>query len=347
MSFPIFDGHNDVLARLWLSNDLNRPAYAFLTQMLPGQMDLKRCQQAGMVGGMFAIFIPPFDYVAQHAPHRLSSNQTAYSRADLMQICMAQMAYALEIETQSNGLVKICRTVSEIQSCIENQLFAMILHLEGADAFDDDLHALDVFYAAGLRSIGPLWNLPSQFGHGLQAKFPHSPNTGSGLTELGKHLVTVCQDKHMVVDVSHMNEHAFWDTAEILTQPLVATHSNVHAICPQARNLLDAQLQAIRQSHGFVGVNFDTAFLRKDGQRNAQTEFAVMFEHIDYLIDAIGVDGVGFGSDYDGGFMSEAWSDVSKMPNLLDALSSHGYSDQVIRKLCYQNWLGVLQKIWQ
>ncbi|KAF5298088.1 hypothetical protein FQR65_LT19624 [Abscondita terminalis] len=96
-----------------------------------------------------------------------------------------------------------------------------------------------------LRSIGPLWNRPSQFGHGLNAKFPHSPNTGPGLTVEGKALIARCADKKMLVDVSHMNERAFWDTAEILAQPIVATHSNAYGLCPQARNLTDTQLKAI------------------------------------------------------------------------------------------------------
>lgn len=84
--------------------------------------------------------------------------------------------------------------------------------MEGAEALQQDPKLLDVLYDAGLRSIGPLWNRPSQFGHGLNAKFPHSPNTGPGLTVEGKALIARCADKKMLVDVSHMNERAFWDT---------------------------------------------------------------------------------------------------------------------------------------
>ena len=66
----IFDGHNDALTRLWLSDHAD-PIDAFLHQRLSGHLDLQRCQQAGFVGGMFAIFLPPFAYIKQHHPNKL------------------------------------------------------------------------------------------------------------------------------------------------------------------------------------------------------------------------------------------------------------------------------------
>lgn len=344
----IFDGHNDVLARLWLSSH-DDPVDAFLNHHLDGQMDLRRCQQGRMQGGLFAIFVPPLSYVKANAPHKLSSfcvSQSDYSIAQRLEICLAQLDYAIEIERRSAGRVKICRNASDIVDCLQKQCLAMVLHLEGAEALTD-LAQLDEWYALGLRSVGLLWNQPSHFGHGLNAPFPHSPNTGQGLTELGKQWVAACQNKAMLVDVSHMNEQAFWDTQKILTQPIVATHSNVHALCPQARNLLDTQLQAIRHSDGLVGVNFDTAFLRADGQRHADTAFSVLFAHLDYLIEQLGEGGVAFGSDYDGGFMSSYWSSVAYFPNMMDALSDYGYSDARIEKICSKNWQRVLYGIWQ
>lgn len=336
--FPIFDGHNDVLARLWLA-DHNSAADAFLHQDLVGQMDFKRCRQGGFAGGLFAVFVPPKDYVLQHCSQK--SEQT------IQEVCFAQISYLLKIEAASDGQAKLCKSVSDIEYCIENNILAMVMHLEGAELMDQNFHLLEVLYQTGLRSIGTLWNKPNQFGHGLQADFPHSPDTGAGLTPLGKAFIARCEQKNMVVDVSHMNERAFWDTARILTQPIVATHSNVHRICPQARNLTDRQLREIRQSEGFVGVNFDTAFLREDGKRNAETSTSILIAHIEYLLEKLGEDHVGFGSDYDGGFMSNQWATVADLPNITQALQQHGYSDRLIEKLCYKNWLGVLKKIWK
>lgn len=344
----VFDGHNDLLARLWLSSHPD-PVGAFLNQTLDGHIDLRRCQQGRMLGGLFAIFVPPFDYVKANAPHKLMQclpDQTDYTAMQRYDICMAQFEYARQIEQRSQGQVKICRSMADINACMQNKSLVMVLHLEGAEALTE-LSQLDAWYNLGLRSVGLVWNQPSQFGHGLQAKFPHSPNTGLGLTALGEAWVLACENRSMLVDVSHMNEHAFWQTQQLLTQPMVATHSNVHRLCPQARNLLDTQLSAIKASGGVVGVNFDTAFLRSDGKRNKDTPYQVMFAHFDYLLEHLGEHGVAFGSDYDGGFMSSYWPSVDYFPYLIDALSDYGYSDARIENICYQNWHAVLNKIWK
>lgn len=330
---PIFDGHNDVLARLWLND---HTADDFLNTTLAGQMDLARCRQGGFVGGLFAVFVPPISYLEKNYPKKLEQT--------LHDIVFSQVATLLKIANQKQA--KLCTSVADIQHCIDHNILAMVMHFEGADVIDERFDLLEVLYATGLRSVGALWNNPNQFGHGLQADFPHSPDIGDGLTILGKKFIRRCAEKNMVVDVSHMNEKAFWDTAKILQQPIVATHSNVHKLCPQARNLTDQQLVEIKNTQGFVGVNFDTAFLRSDGKRNANTTLSTLIEHIDYLLNILGEDGVGFGSDYDGGFMSEHWATVAQLPNIINALKQAGYSQDLIEKICYKNWLRVLERIW-
>lgn len=344
-TFPVFDGHNDVLTRLWLS-DHNNPAQAFIHDGLAGHLDLTRCQQAGFVGGMFAIFLPPYSYVQQYHPNKLfDPTASDFTQQQIEQICLEQLDLAKQLAQYSNN-IQICTTVQDIQHCLTQQKLAIVLHMEGAEALQLNPDLLDVFYEAGLRSIGPLWNRPSRFGHGLNAKFPHSPDTGEGLTHEGKAFIKRCADKKMVVDVSHMNEKAFWDTVDILQQPIVATHSNVHALCPQARNLTDAQLSAIRDSKGIVGVNFDVAFLRKDGQREAKTPIDVLLEHLEYLIDRMGEDHVGFGSDFDGALISTEIEDVTGLHRLIERMRERHYSTELITKICWHNWLNVLNRIW-
>ncbi|WP_109439591.1 dipeptidase [Acinetobacter haemolyticus] len=343
--FPVFDGHNDVLTRLWLSDHSN-PAQAFIHDRLAGHLDLTRCQQAGFVGGMFAIFLPPYSYVQQHHPNKLF-DQTAsdFTQQQIEQICLEQLDLAKQLAQYSND-IQICTKVEDIQHCLTQQKLAIVLHMEGAEALQLNPDLLDVFYDGGLRSIGPLWNRPSRFGHGLNAKFPHSPDTGAGLTREGKAFIKRCADKKMVIDVSHMNEKAFWDTENILQQPIVATHSNVHALCQQARNLTDSQLKAIRDSKGIVGVNFDVAFLRKDGQRDANTPIDVLLEHLQYLIDRMGEDHVGFGSDFDGALISTEIEDVTGLHRLIERMRERHYSIELINKICWHNWLNVLNRIW-
>jgi membrane dipeptidase len=128
--------------------------------------------------------------------------------------------------------------------------------------------------------------------------------------------------------------------------PLVATHSNVHSITQHSRNLTDKQLRAIADSDGMVGLNFAAAFLREDGKMLADVPLSQMLKHLDYLLAILGEDRVGLGSDYDGAIMPEELNDLSNLPNLILAMESHGYDEILIKKLCCENWLRVLQKTW-
>lgn len=341
---PVFDGHNDALTRLWL-RDYPDPVHAFVHERLVGHLDLKRCQEAGFIGGMFAIFLPPYSYVQQHHPNKLfDPNASDFTQQQIEQICLEQLDLAHQLAQYSKN-IKICTSAQNIQDCLAEQKLAIVLHMEGAEALQQNPDLLDVFYERGLRSIGPLWNRPSRFGHGLNAKFPHSPDTGAGLTSDGKDFIKRCANKKMVIDVSHMNEKAFWNTVDILQQPIVATHSNSHALCPQARNLTDPQLKAIRESKGMVGVNFDVAFLRSDGQRNADTSIDVILEHLEYLMDHLGEEHVGFGSDFDGALIGTELEDVTGLHRLIERMQQRGYSKTLIENICLNNWVRVLYRV--
>ncbi|WP_443507787.1 dipeptidase [Psychrobacter alimentarius] len=343
----IFDGHNDLLTRLWLSS-ADDPVHDFIYGTLPGHLDLARCRQAGWMGGLFSIFLPPYAYVKNNHPDKLAnSSNSDFTPQEIVDICCAQLKLAQQLQARSDGQIQICTSVAQIKACQQNQQLAIVLHLEGAEFLAIEPDLLDVFYEAGLRSIGLLWNRKSLFGDGLNASFPHSPDTGSGLTREGKDLILACRDKHMLIDVSHMNERAFWDTLEIANQPIVATHSNAHTLCAQARNLTDRQLAAIKQNGGMVGVNFDVAFLRADGQRDTQTSLDVIVDHLAYLIDHLGADHVGFGSDFDGCLLPNDLSDISQISKLIERMQQCHFSDALIEKITSKNWFRVLGKIWQ
>lgn len=335
---PLFDGHNDVLLHLWLHHAQD-PAQAFLHQRLSGHLDLTRMREGGFAGGLFAIFVPPADYVAKFPTRQAEP-------FDALTITGEQIAILHQLEAQSAGQAKICRGVSDIEQCMANGVLAMVMHMEGADALDEDLSPLECWQQAGLRSIGPFWNLPNRFGTGISGSFPGSPDTGDGLTAAGKRLIRACNQRRLMVDLSHMNEKAFWDTARLSEAPLVASHSNVHAICPQPRNLTDSQLAAIAESDGLVGLNFGTAFLRPDGKRDGDMPLSVMVQHLDYLLEKLGEDRVAFGSDFDGINLPNEIGDVTGLPRLLDALREAGYGEPLLAKLCRTNWLRVLKKTW-
>jgi membrane dipeptidase len=141
-----------------------------------------------------------------------------------------------------------------------------------------------------------------------------------------------------------MNQAGFEDVAKISTSPLVATHSNVHALTPSPRNLTDRQLEQIRESNGMVGLNFSVNFLRADGMGSSDTGLDVMVRHIDYLVDKLGEDHVGLGSDFDGCTVPNGIKDVTGVPNLFEALADKGYGAPLLAKLARENWLACLDR---
>jgi membrane dipeptidase len=218
------------------------------------------------------------------------------------------------------------------------------MHMEGAEAIAPDLDALFLFYDMGLRSLGPVWSRPTVFGHGVPFKFPGDPDIGPGLTEAGKDLVRLCNALGIMIDLSHMNEAGFNDVARLSASPLVATHSNVHALSTTPRNLTDRQLAQIRDSGGMVGLNFSVSFLRSDGMGATDVGLDTMVRHVDYLVDKLGEDHVGLGSDFDGCTLPDPIKDVTGVPKLFDALAAHGYDAPLIAKLARENWLACLDR---
>ena len=218
--------------------------------------------------------------------------------------------------------------------------------MEGCEAIGPDLAALETFYAAGLRSLGPVWNRNNIFGHGVPFAFPMSPDTGPGLTEAGFELVRACNSLGILIDLSHITEKGFWDVAKTTDQPLIASHSNAHALTPVARNLTDRQMDAIKESGGLVGLNYAVTMLRDDARDIADTPLSDMVRHVDYMVERMGIDCVALGSDFDGATVPAGITDASGNHNLVAALKSAGYGDGELAKICRENWLRVLSQAW-
>ncbi|MDG4878623.1 dipeptidase [Mesorhizobium sp. WSM4935] len=342
---PVFDGHNDTLLRLYQSKEADVEKL-FVEGTPGGHIDLPRARKGGFVGGMFAIFPPPVEKSKRSAvPPAPSDNEPLppelpQAEAITSTIGMASILFRLE----RAGALTVCRSAGDVRDAMAKGSIAAVFHIEGVEAIDPGLAMLDVLHAAGLRSLGIVWSRPNAFGNGVPFRFPSSPDTGPGLTDAGKALIKVCNQLRIMIDLSHLNEKGFRDVAGLSDAPLVATHSNVHAICGHSRNLTDWQLGAIRESGGMVGLNFATGFLREDGRMNADTGLDIMVRHIDSLLQALGEDGVGLGSDFDGAMIPAVIGDVAGLPKLIDALAARGFGRTLIEKIAYRNWLSVLER---
>ncbi len=338
---PVFDGHNDVLLRLLLSSEPS-PETRFIEGEKAGHIDLPKARKGGLAGGLCAMYVPtPSQQKDANGDYKTPEMASALTTT------LAMAALLARIERQAEGRLRICRTADDIREAMQRGAFASVLHIEGAEAIGRDLDALYVLHQAGLRTLGPVWSRPNIFAYGVPFRFPSSPDIGPGLSDHGKKLVQTCNELRIMVDLSHMNEQGFWDIAAISDAPLVASHSNAHALSPHSRNLTDRQLDAIRDTGGLAGLNFGVLFLRQDGTRNPDTDLSVLVKHIDYIVDRIGIDHIALGSDFDGTTIPAAMRDAGDLQLLVSALRQSGYDDEALRKICHANWIRVLDQTWK
>ena len=337
----VFDGHNDSLTR----EDHAR----FASGREGGQLDLPRMAEAGMRGGIFAVFIRNPE-TADYKP-RLSNRPGGAGPAPELDhafaVAAATTAAGRLLALERAGEMRLGRTIADLDAAGEGGPPVGVLHLEGAEPIDAELESLDLWYAAGLRSVGPVWSRPNAFGNGVRFKYPATPDMGPGLTDAGKRLVRRCAELGIVFDLAHMNEAGFWDAAEIGAAPLVVSHAGAHAICPNSRNLTDAQIDAVGATGGLVGIVFAPAFLRPDGKNQTDTPLDLIPRHARHIADRIGVEHVALGSDFDGTEVPDALKDVTGLPRLLEEFSNHGFSDAEIEQIAWSNWRRTLARCWK
>ena len=343
-----FDGHNDVLLKLLYSKDKNK-IKNFFSGNDYCHIDFPKIRSSNFVGGFFAIFVsdiePKDDFFSK-------MNQPSYD-FDLPKKISQEFAFSSTMQMieilnniihQSNEEVILCTTGSKIKQSIKDNKVAVILHIEGAEAIDKDFKSLDILYNLGLRSIGLVWSRQNIFATGVPFSYPSSPDRGDGLTSRGKDLVRLCDNKNILIDLSHLNEKGFWDVAGLSKQPLMATHSNAHFLTNHSRNLTDEQLKAIKDSNGIVGVNFATAFLRDDGQMKEDTNLNYILYHCEHLMKYLGEERVAIGSDFDGAVVPLDIKNLAGISNLKNFMNAKGYSKTLIEKIFFKNWINFLDK---
>jgi membrane dipeptidase len=341
MPQAIFDGHHDALTR--------KTADRLVEGRPDGHLDLPRARAGGLAASIWAVFtdgpgadlefesLPGGGYdvpLAQEIPH-----------ADAAAYATGAAGRLLDLERE--GHVRVARTVADLDAAADGSgPHAAVLHLEGAEAIGPGLESLELWHAAGLRSLGPVWSRPNAFGHGVPFRFPSSPDTGEGLTDAGHALVRRCNGLGIAVDVSHLNTRGFWDVVDVTDAPVIASHCGAHALAAASRNLTDDQLDAVGASGGIVGIPYIVDFLRADGVLDRDTPLSTVVAHVRHVADRIGTEHVGFGSDFDGGDIPDALGDVAGLPRLLEALADDGFTADEIAAIAWGNWRRVLAATW-
>jgi membrane dipeptidase len=338
----VFDGHNDALTR--------KDHALIASGRAGGHLDLPRMRAGNVRGGIFAVFTPSRGARKKPLPREdgVVEFELAPRVGHRKAAAHASLVAGRLLSLERGGHLRIARAIADVDASLDrDEPAAAVLHLEGAEAIDPALEALDFWYAAGLRSLGPVWSRPNAFGHGVPFRSPSSPDLGPGLTDAGRTLVRGCAELGILVDLSHLNEAGFWDVARLDVGPLVASHSAVHRLCEASRNLTDAQLDAIGASGGLVGIVFACPFLRADFADDADTPVELIATHVRYVAERIGVAHVGLGSDFDGATIPSSLGDVSGIPRVLDALAMAGFSTDEIAAIAWENWRRALAAWWR
>ena len=320
MALPVFDGHNDVLLE----------QRSFAERSDEGHLDLERARVGGFAGGFFAIFTPHpdgFPLDAERGPDVAPEPPVPYALAHATTLAGIDKLLALEEE----GALRVVREPADLD--LGGSVRA-VMHIEGAEAIEPDLEGLAALHALGLRSLGITWSRPNAFGHGVPFAAPASPDIGAGLSDAGRALVRECNALGILVDLAHLNERGFWDVAALTDQPLVVTHACAHALVPSARNLTDAQLDAVGDSGGVVGVCF-----HHEDVGPHRTDIA---RQVEYIARRIGPAHVALGSDFDGCELPQGIAGAADLPLILEDLRALGWEEPELRLVAHGNFMRVL-----
>jgi membrane dipeptidase len=338
---PVVDGHNDALLRVW------RDGGSLLERNDAAQIDVPHMREGGIAAGFFAVYVPETDGPMDWWSAFVRSDD-GYERPLDAPVEPARAArIAAELAAIFDRDLAPVLTVAGLERCIAGDGVGAILHLEGAEPIEPDLSNLEDWYERGMRSLGIVWSRPNAFGQGVPFRYPGTPDTGPGLTEAGRALVRACNELGVMVDLSHLNESGFLDVAQLSTAPLVATHTAAHALAPIPRNLLDRQLDAVRDSGGIVGAVFDRTMTHPRAEIGADTHLDVLLDQIEHLTERMGIEHVALGSDYDGCMPIAAVGDAGKVQTLLQALAARGWGEDDLRALAHGNWVRVLGATWR
>jgi membrane dipeptidase len=351
----VIDGHNDVPSLMLdygfdLGMDGSDPSKrsGVLNYVLPWlfdkpsadelstRTDLRRLDAGGVDAQFFSIFVH-----SRYATTPGASKERALAMID------ALGAQAKEHDDR----LELAASAADVRRIAAAGKIAALMGLEGGHAIENDLEALRMFHARGVRYMTLTWSNTNDWADSSG----DAPRHG-GLTDFGREVVREMNRLGMLVDISHVSDETFWDAIETTSKPVIASHSSARALVDVPRNMTDDMLRAVGKNGGVVMVNFGGPFLdpSKVGMKRILWDMAThlgpspvplarLLDQIDHVASVAGHDHVGLGSDFDGTFfLPEGASDVSGFPAITAGLAERGWSDEDLQKLLGENALRVL-----
>ncbi len=273
-------------------------------------------------------------------------------------------------------------TANDIIKAAKQKKLAVLFGVEGGHMIENDLNKLDALYKRGVRYMTITWNNSTSWAtSALDETTKADSLKHKGLTDFGKSIVKRMNELGMLVDLSHVGEQTFWDAIATTSKPVLVSHSCVYTLCPFRRNLKDDQIKAIAKNGGVIHLNFYSGFLDPafearsdaftakhktemdsllkinpeayfmqvylfnkypDEVKSLRPPMSLLLDHLDYIVKLVGVDYVGFGSDFDGvNSLPEGLDGVEDFPKLTEELVKRGYSKKDIRKILGGNFIRV------
>ena len=361
----IVDGHVDLPFRMVVKGFMVKKEIEDVSVETTGNFDHPKAKRGGLDAPFMSIYIPS----------RYQETGGAKAFADSLIDMVSQLP------EEFPDLFALANSPQDIEANFKKGLISLPMGMENGAPVEDDLANVEYFFNRGIRYITLTHATDNQI---CDSSYDESDDKWDGLSPFGEEVVKEMNRLGMLVDISHVSDKAFYDVMKIVKAPVIASHSSARKFTPGfERNMDDDMIKLLGENDGVIHINFGSSFLSKEYQDNiseirehlvnyrtekglsqddeAYQEYAESYmqankqfedvekvaDHIDHVVSLVGIDHVGFGSDYDGvgDSLPTGLKDVSTFPNLIRELLERGYSKKDIAKICYKNTFRVWNKV--
>ena len=237
---------------------------------------------------------------------------------------------------KSNQFVNIAYTPMDLYRLKAERKKAIMLGIENGYAIGQDLQNVERF-----RNRGVVYMTLCHNGNNQLCGSAKGNDEGLGVNAFGEQVIHEMNRVGMMVDISHAGERTFYDTLDISRRPIVASHSSARALCDHPRNLTDEQLRALANKGGVAQVTLYSGFLKKEGTATILDAI----EHLNHMVNVMGIEHVGIGTDFDGDGGIVGCASASEMINFTRCLLKERYSEEDIRLIWGGNFLRVMEEV--
>jgi len=332
-----------------------------------GRIDLVRMEEGGLDAVFFAVFIGQGNRTEE-------GNLKAKVRADAIFDNIDAT-----VKANAENIVLATSPADARRNAITGKK-SIFIGIENGYPIGNDLRLIENYYQKGARYITLCHSKNNDICDSSTDSTEHH-----GLSTFGEEVVNEMNRLGMMIDVSHISDEAFFDVMKLTKTPVIASHSNARAICKHPRNLTDDMLLELKKNGGVVQVCVLSAYVKnqapnpekekavealrskynnfndisEDQMKLARQEWRAiekkykgelasvsdLVDHIDHIVQLIGIDHVGFGSDFDGGGELSDCKDISQLENITTELLNRGYSADDIQKFWSGNFLRVFEQV--